>query len=232
MPKFEQEPWDGFHDAFWTLGQVILWVATGNREYVDRASDRDGFFGEGYALAAAAIFIDELPPDEVENAAEEMRRRCARGSLQATAQGLPIAPIEWTQLRIVFDDGMPFVRHRGQSSIPAGAYSDIRFSRAQVLDEFKPEPGGRKPPKGRKPEFDPTEAYEFLVGELDRRGDFDSPDQVDDWNCQARAEKALREHLEKRGPRRPSIATVRRIVRAAAQDWRAKSKNTTPTQDG
>jgi hypothetical protein len=228
MPEVEQEPWDGFRDAFWTLGQVILWVAIRNPEDVDFASDRDGFFGENYASAAAATIIDDLPPDQVANSAEEIRRRCASGSLQATAQGLDIAPIEWTRLSIVFDDGMPFVRWRGQSDI-AAAYRDLRFSRAQVLDEW-PEPGVRKPPKGRKPEFDPEEAHLFVHREMDQRGDFDDPDQLDYWDCQARAEEALRDHLEKRSSRRPSVATVRRHVKAAAQDWRAKNK--TPTQEG
>jgi hypothetical protein len=25
VSEIEQEPWDGFHDAFWTLGQVCGW---------------------------------------------------------------------------------------------------------------------------------------------------------------------------------------------------------------
>jgi hypothetical protein len=159
-----------------------------------RATER--LFGNNYASAAAATKIDELPLDRVANSAEEIRRRCARGSLQATVDGRLIAPIEWAQLSIVLDCGVPSVRPRGQSSIPAATYSDVRFSRAQMLDEFKSQSGVPKPPKGRKPEFDAVETYQFVFREMDQRGDFDCPDQMDDWNCQACAEKALREHLE------------------------------------
>ena len=57
-----KQEWDGFADPHWNLGQVILWIATGDRDYVDKASDRGGSPGESYWLAPAAVLINEQIP--------------------------------------------------------------------------------------------------------------------------------------------------------------------------
>jgi hypothetical protein len=130
------DAWNGFADAFWTLGQVILWVVTRDRERVDAASDDVGLLGESYAEAAAAIQIDALAREDILDAAKEIRRRCAHGKLEALSAGQAIEAIKWTQLEIAFVDGVPFLRRVGQSGLTA-AYPDVRFSSAAVLSEFE-----------------------------------------------------------------------------------------------
>jgi hypothetical protein len=147
------DAWDGFADAFWTLGQAILWVVTRDPARVDGASDDVGRLGESYAEAAAAIQIEALAREDILDAAKEIRRRCAHGKLEALSAGQTIEAIKWTQLEIDFDNGAPFVRRLAHSGI-AAAYPDVRFSGAAVLSEFKPI--GSNSHSGQKDDSDPS----------------------------------------------------------------------------
>jgi hypothetical protein len=74
--------WDGFADPFWNLGQLILWVATRNRDCVDAASDCSGRYGGSYGLAAAAVQIEKHVPTEArERLIEEVRQKAVDGAL-------------------------------------------------------------------------------------------------------------------------------------------------------
>lgn len=74
--------WNGFQDVFWSLGQTILWIVTRDPDDVDRASDDAGRVGAMYGAFAAAVKIEELlreRREQVEDAANDLRRRCQRG---------------------------------------------------------------------------------------------------------------------------------------------------------
>jgi hypothetical protein len=40
------DEWDGFLDGYWSLGQVILWIATRDPQRVDAAVSRQAHEGE------------------------------------------------------------------------------------------------------------------------------------------------------------------------------------------
>src|SRR5262245_17042462 len=141
--------WDGFADHHWNLGQVFLWVATRNRNYVDAGSDPSGDlyrssygpYRASYGLAAAAVQIDEqVPSGEVrEKFAEEICQKAVDGLLKGIDYSVTppkeLPPITWMKLKIDFDSGMPFVRWRDDYSI-ATACNDLRFFKANVLECF------------------------------------------------------------------------------------------------
>jgi hypothetical protein len=135
--------WNGFQDEFWSLGQIILWIVTRDPDDVDRASDDAGRVGAriGYGGFAAAVRLAELlreQREQVEDAANDLRRRCLRGELNPSSGQHPIPAIAWTELKIGFEaDGVPFVQRIEQRSRDP-AYNNIRFLRAEALGVFKP----------------------------------------------------------------------------------------------
>jgi hypothetical protein len=135
--------WNGFEDEFWSLGQMILWIITRDPDEVDRASDDSGRVGprSGYGGFAAAVRLEELlreQREQVEDAANDLRRRCLRGELKALSGQDTIPGNAWIDLTIGFEaDAVPFVRRLSQRTRDP-AYDNIRFSRAEALDVFKP----------------------------------------------------------------------------------------------
>jgi hypothetical protein len=100
------EEWDGYLDAYWTIGQTVLWVATGDRWVVDQASNDSGKEGEIWGQVRAADLIEKLnlQRDEIQNAADKLRRQCLVGLMTAIdGQNRPIPAIEWRHLKIVLD---------------------------------------------------------------------------------------------------------------------------------
>jgi hypothetical protein len=131
QPRTSGGEWDGFRERFWNLGQVILWEATGNRDFVDQSSDDNGRLGEDYGLAAAAVILEEHVAESVrKDVADDIRRRCADGKLIALAGDEPIPAAKWTSLNIEFDRvGRPVVRWHNNTR----AYRNIRFESHELL---------------------------------------------------------------------------------------------------
>jgi hypothetical protein len=130
------EQWDGFEDPFWNVGQLILWAATGNRRYVDQASDNCGEYGELYGCAAAAVLIEQhVPNSQQKVVARKVRRMAMKGHLKATSDSGDIPALTWARLEIGFDSAMPIIRWRGHQGV-LSAYSNVRFLRDEVLREF------------------------------------------------------------------------------------------------
>jgi hypothetical protein len=133
--------WNGFQDAFWSLGQMILWIVTRDPDDVDQASDDAGRVGSrsGYGGFAAAVRLEELlrgQRERVEDAANDLRRRCQRSELKALSGQDLIPATAWIDLKIEFEtDGVPVAR-RERTRDPA--YDNIRFSRVDALGVFKP----------------------------------------------------------------------------------------------
>ncbi len=134
------DEWNGFLDGYWTIGQTLLWDLTRDPEVVDEASNDSGRLGETWGQVKAAVLIDtlNLPREHVQDAADDLRRRCLDGRMTAIdGQNRPIPAIEWRHLKIVLDDeNVPSLRV-GQSTI-VPAYSNVVFLRVDVLREFKP----------------------------------------------------------------------------------------------
>ena len=135
------EEWNGYLDAYWTTGQTVLWIVTGDPWVVDQASNDSGRLGELWGQLKAAELIDNLnlPPEHVQDAADRLRRLCLDGTMTAIdGRNRPIPAIEWRHLKIVLGDGNVLaIQHVGQSTIMP-AYSHVVFSRVEVLREFKP----------------------------------------------------------------------------------------------
>ena len=136
------EEWNGYLDAYWTTGQTVLWIVTGDPWVVDQASNDSGRLGELSGQLNAAELIDNLnlPPEHVQDAADRLRRLCLDGTMTAIdGRNRPIPAIEWRHLEIVLDDGNVLaIQHVGQSTIMP-AYSHVVFSRVEVLRELSPQ---------------------------------------------------------------------------------------------
>ena len=120
---------------------MLLWIVTRDPDEVDQASDDSGRVGprSGYGGFAAAVRLEELlreHREQVEDAANGLRRRCLRGELKALSGRDPIPETAWIDLAIGFEDGVPFVRRLSQRTGDP-AYDNIRFSRAEALGEVK-----------------------------------------------------------------------------------------------
>jgi hypothetical protein len=78
--------------------------------------------------------------------------------------------------------------------------------------------------RGRKGTYDWDEADIVLIEELNRRGDFGEAGQMDNWNCQACAEKLVTEHFGKRN-QHPAVSLVRSRVVKVVKKWREDRAN-------
>jgi hypothetical protein len=216
--------WNGFDDPYWNFGQLVLWVATRNRDHVDAASDRSGLYDVSYGLAAAAVQIEEqISEDQRVTTAQEIRQTVMSGKLIVYDAGpaVPVAllPIVWTNLEIVFDSSVPFVRWRGHRSI-AAAYSNLRFLKENVLECF---PGSADASamllkRGRKMKYDWPEIKEVAFGAMNRNGKFKEWDR--EWKCQADLERLVIAYMAKR-QEEPAVSTVREYVSKYLKEWRA-----------
>jgi hypothetical protein len=131
---------DGFKDPFWNLGQLVLWVATRKRDFVDDASDASGSLGkdatrsEAYGLVRAAELIEGIEPDQVRDALIQIKQRCLDGTLTTTKP-----PDHWMDLEIVIINSMPMVVLRGDEFNSIGHVTpNLRFKREEVLQRFPP----------------------------------------------------------------------------------------------
>jgi hypothetical protein len=77
---------------------------------------------------------------------------------------------------------------------------------------------------GNKPKYDWASAEIVLFECLDERGDFDEPDQMDNWNRQRHAEEAVLDFFSKTD-RQPSESSVRKFVNSIVKKWRSKAQN-------
>jgi len=59
---------------------------------------------------------------------------------------------------------------------------------------------------------------------LNERGDFDEAGQMDNWNCQACAERLVREHFGK-SDQHPAVSLVRSRVVKVVKQWREDRAN-------
>ena len=73
--------------------------------------------------------------------------------------------------------------------------------------------------RGRKRKYDWDEAKIVLIEALKKHGDFDEDGQMDNWNCQACAERLVIEHFGK-SDQHPAVSTVRSWVVKAVKQWR------------
>ena len=107
-------------------------------------------------------------------------------------------------------------------------FDAVTFSRDDVLSGW-PAPGataeqgaGPSPSfkrRGRKGNYDWYEAAIVLREALNERGDFDESGQMNNWNCQACAERLVTEHFAKMG-QHPATSTVRLRVVNLVKQWR------------
>lgn len=78
---------------------------------------------------------------------------------------------------------------------------------------------------GRKRKWDWGPAEDALRNRLEDLGDFDDPDQIDEWNSQAAAERFLAEKVSTTGVE-PAESLVREKVVQVVANWRAsKAEN-------
>jgi hypothetical protein len=97
------EEWNGYLDAYWTMGQTVLWVVTGDCWVVDQASNDSGKHSETLGQVRAADLIDKLnlQREEIQNATDKHRRRCLEGRMTAIdGQNRPVPAIEWRHLKM------------------------------------------------------------------------------------------------------------------------------------
>jgi hypothetical protein len=93
-----------------------------------------------YGGLAAGVRIHELlreQREQVQDAATDLRRRCLGGELKALSRQDLIPTTAWIDLKIDFDEGVPFVRRVGQRTRDP-AYDNISFSRDETLRVFRP----------------------------------------------------------------------------------------------
>jgi hypothetical protein len=139
------QEWDGFLDPYWTRGQTVLWIVTGDPWTVDQTSTKSGRHGETWEEVRVADLIDKLMlrREHIEEAAEKLWQRCLDGRMTAfDGQNHPISAIEWRHLKIVLNsENVPCIVHRDRrrASAIVPAYSDVVFLRDDVLREFPPE---------------------------------------------------------------------------------------------
>ena len=115
----------------------------------------------------------------------------------------------------------------GDNSVPE--YSHLQVLNSDLAREFPFSTGTSSAPKtsaktgkpGRKPTYDWYEVGLFVQQALDRRGDFDDPDQIDDWKSQADLERSVAEHLSKQAMS-PATSLIRQKIRPMIDTWRAQ----------
>jgi hypothetical protein len=120
---------DGYLDGFWSLGQGILWFATGDRQYVAVASQQPK---ENNGRAWAASLIEELPSEVLKKAADKLRDQCLSGDVRAYSGGRKIRKKAWLDLEIAFEEGVPFVRRRNDWGL-VPIWQDVWFRPPTVL---------------------------------------------------------------------------------------------------
>jgi hypothetical protein len=99
----KRDEWNGFRDEFWSLAQMVLWIVTRDPDEIDQASDDADQVGpgSGHAAFVAAVKLGKLLHEDrkqVEDAANDLRRRCQACALE-TLLGQDVIPITaWTDL--------------------------------------------------------------------------------------------------------------------------------------
>jgi hypothetical protein len=79
------DEWNGYLDTYWTIGQTVLWVVTGDPWVVHQASNVSGKHGELCGRVRAADLIDKLnlQHEDIQIAADKIRQRCLDGTMTA-----------------------------------------------------------------------------------------------------------------------------------------------------
>jgi hypothetical protein len=84
----------------------------------------------------------------------------------------------------------------------------------------------RKRKAGRKPEYDWYEAELYVHQELETRGDFDDPDQLNGWKCQADLVRSVADHFSRKANGKvPVESLIRDKIRPMVHAWRQKKSS-------
>ena len=74
--------------------------------------------------------------------------------------------------------------------------------------------------RGRKFEYDWEDVEQYVWQELDERGHYGDPGQVDDWKCQNDLVKIVIEYMEKHPPYRvPAQSTLKKRIKPMVDAW-------------
>ena len=188
---------------------------------------------------ATAYELDDngIPPVSITAVMQCVKAAGMNGGLRATGistrtgKRRVITRDEWQDLeykQIGFEtNARDVLRMKTDGKWLEHGFDAVTFSRGDVLSGL-PAPGaeqgaGPSPSfkrRGRKAQYDWTEAQLVLTAALNQRGDFNEPDQMDDWNCRACAERLVKEHFAKKG-QHPTESLVRSHVTKICEQWRA-----------
>jgi hypothetical protein len=179
LVQIENSPpeWDGFHDRYWTTGQMVLWAITADRWAVDQASNDSGRLGDDWGQHKAKLVFDALniPRERIQRAANELWRQCLSGSVKAIGdQGQPIPPNDWLGLKIMLRmENTLCVLRRQQSSEPS--CQGVLFSRAD--EDAEPHGEGQSQLSAVSPGGAPNKEVHIDVEPyiIDRENPNDSP---------------------------------------------------------
>jgi hypothetical protein len=215
--------WDGFSDPWWNLGQLILWVATGDRGCVDRASDDCNRLGTSYGLAASAVILEEQTTTEQRAAAvKKIQAAVLRGKIVGYSNGAQIPAITWVYLKINFDcPAIPGIYPGVYWISGLKAFGDLRFSRSEALQLFADITDAPKPKPGAKIKFDWPDAKDKALQLLNERGEFKEWDSAGKWRCRADLEQEILEYMQKSGEE-PSKSSVKSYAKLWLGEWRAR----------
>jgi hypothetical protein len=75
---------------------------------------------------------------------------------------------------------------------------------------------------GRRAEYDWVEAKLFVVQQLEAKGDFDEPDQLDNWKSQADLERCVADYFSTKGIGKvPATSLIRSKIGTIVAAWRS-----------
>ena len=194
-------------------------------------------------MATAYEFDDNgIPPVSITAVMQWVKAAGVNGGLRATGistrtgKRRVITRDEWQDLeykQIGFEtNARDVLRMKTDGKWLEHGFDAVTFSRDDVLSGL-PAPGasracaGPSPSfkrRGRKAQYDWTEARFVLRAALNQRGDFNEPDQMDDWNCRACAERLVKEHFAQKD-QHPTESLVRLHVTKIYEQWRADRAN-------
>ncbi|MDN4986566.1 hypothetical protein QY049_25740 [Bradyrhizobium sp. WYCCWR 13022] len=100
---------------------------------------------------------------------------------------------------------------------------EVSFQDSSALSDASEAP---KRKSGRKAQYDWVEAKLFVEQQLEARGDFDEPDQMDNWKSQADLERCLADHFSEKGEgKTPAPSLIRARIGPIVAAWRSKKNS-------
>jgi hypothetical protein len=105
--------------------------------------------------------------------------------------------------------------------VASGSAPEPRDDRPNPIGPLPCASTGRR---GRKRKYDWDEAKIVLIEALKKRGDFAEAGQMDNWNCQACAERLITDHFTK-SDQHPAVSIVRSWVVKVVNQWREDRAN-------